>query len=248
MDRLLYLSMNGASQMLSAQAVNSHNLANLNTVGFREDLLGFESIQVEGEGLPTRTYSLAEGAGVNLNPGSIITTGRNLDVAINGDGYLTIQARDGTEAYTRAGDLRLGPGGILTTGAGHPVIGDGGPIAIEPAESIDIGTDGTISIKPLGAADEEGLVVVDRLKLVNPDENDLIKSPDGLLRIVGGAPAQADADVRLAPGAVETSNVNAIAAMVSVITYSRTHELNVKMMEVAEESDAASARLLSLSG
>ena len=245
MDRMLYVAMNGAKQALVSQAANSHNLANVNTAGFRQDLYNFQSIEAEGAGLNTRAYVMTEGPGVSHQPGPVNTTGRDLDVAINGDGFLAVQAPDGTEAYTRAGDLRLSNGGILTTGAGHPVIGSGGPIALEPAESIVVATDGTISIRPLGAAPDE-TTPVERLKLVNPDLSQLVKGEDGLLRLRDGGFVSADASVTVAPGAREGSNVNAVEAMVNMIALSRNYELNVRMMRVAEENDAAEARLLNL--
>lgn len=240
---MLYLAMNGAKQTALAQTANSHNLANVNTTGFRQDLLAFESVPIEGPGIASRTFTLARGPGVNLNPGPVNTTGRNLDVAINGDGFLAVQAPDGSEAYTRAGDLRVSSGGILTTGAGHPVLGNGGPISIQPAESISIGTDGTISIRPLGESPDT-ILEVNRLKLVNPDLQSLKKGEDGLLRVEGADVAPADAAVRVASGAREGSNVNAVEALVNMIALSRNYELNVKLMRVAQENDAADAQLL----
>ena len=85
-----------------------------------------------------------------MNPGPLITTGRELDVAIKGDGLIAVQAPDGSEAYTRAGDLQINSAGMLVTGTGFPVLGNSGPIAIPPNEKLEIGSDGTISILPIG--------------------------------------------------------------------------------------------------
>jgi flagellar basal-body rod protein FlgF len=243
MDRMLYLAASGAKQNLLAQTANSHNLANVNTVGFREDLLVFQQSRVEGPGLSSRSYTQARGPGVDFSPGAVISTGRDLDIAINGDGWLAVQAPDGTEAYTRAGDLRVDSAGQLVTGAGHPVLGNGGPIAVPPAESLVIATDGNISIRAVGE-DATSIVPVDRLKLVNPDSASLVKGQDGLMRLADGAQAPADAVVRIAAGAREGSNVNAVEALVQMIGLARSYELNVKMMRVAEENDAADAQLL----
>src|SRR5512143_2647468 len=167
MDRALYVAMTGAKQLLQAQASNSHNLANASTPGFRADLTDFRSMPVFGPGFPSRVYAMQERPGVDLKPGPIDATGRELDMAIKGDGWIAVQGPDGSEAYTRAGDLRISSGNILETGAGYPVMGQGGPIAIPPAEKIEIGTDGTISIRPLGEQ-ASTLVQVDKIKLVNP--------------------------------------------------------------------------------
>lgn len=247
MDRMLYLAMNGAKQTMIAQQANTHNLANANTTGFRQDLITFEAVPVEGPGFESRTYALTRGPSVSLEQGPTNATGRALDVAINGPGFFAVQAADGTEAYTRAGDLRIGPGGVLTTGRGDIVLGNGGPIALEAAESVVIGTDGTISIRPVGEG-PDNILEVNRLKLVNPDPATLEKRPDGLIGIRGGELANPDAAVTVLPGSREGSNVSAVDSMVNMISLSRSYELSVKMMQVAEENDAASASLLRLNG
>jgi flagellar basal-body rod protein FlgF len=246
MDRMIYLSMAGAKQVELAQAANNHNLANATTTGFRADMDAFSNLPVYGPTLPSRVYASEDQAGVDLNAGAIVTTGRSLDVAVNGEGFIAVQAPDGSEAYTRAGDLRTNAQGILTTGTGHPVMGNGGPVALPPFERIQIGADGTISIQPLGQS-ADTLAAIDRIKLVNPEPGTVEKRPDGLLGVVGGAVADADASVALASGALETSNVNTVDAMVRMIELARLYEMNVKMMNIANENEGASAQLLSLS-
>ena len=245
MDKLLYLGMSAAKQTMHAQSVNTHNLANVNTAGFRADIATFESVPLEGQGFDSRTFVRVSSPAVNYAPGPVNATGRNLDVAIQGEGWLAVQALDGSEAYVRGGDLRISSGGVLTTGSGLPVLGNGGPIAMPPAESVLIGADGTISIRPVGE-DETNIIEVDRLKLVNPDVGDLVKGPDGLIRTRDGAEAAADAAVQVATGAKEGSNVNAVEALVQMITLARSYELNVKTMSAAEQNDSADARLLRL--
>ncbi len=245
MDRMLYVAMTGAHQTMLAQAVNANNLANANTTGFRADLAAMRAAALQGGGLPTRVYAMAENPGVDLDAGSLTTTGRDLDVAVNGEGYIAVQAPDGSEAYTRAGDLRLTSTGLLTTGAGHPVLGDGGPITLPPAQKIDIGEDGTISLLPIGQA-PKALAVIDRIRLVRPAGATLVKGNDGLLRQRSGKPAPPDARVRLVSGAVEGSNVNGVEAMVNMLSLSREFEMQVKMMRTAERNDASSAELLRL--
>jgi flagellar basal-body rod protein FlgF len=244
MDRVLFLAMSGARQTMEAQAINTNNLANLSTTGFKSDLAQFRSMPVFGPGAPTRVYAMAERPGVDLQPGPIDATGRNLDVAIRGEGWLAVQAPDGTEAYSRAGDLRVSSAGFLETGAGHPVLGNGGaPISVPPAESIQIGADGTISIRPVGQ-EANVLAEVDRIKLVNPSANELVKGKDGLMRLSSGAQAPADASVNLVSGALETSNVSAVESMVNMIELARQYEMNVKIMQSAKENDTAGNEIL----
>ncbi len=245
MDRMLYIAMTGAAQTMRAQAVNSNNLANASTTGFRADLAAFRSQQLEGPGFESRTYGTADKTGVDFTPGVLVQTGNSLDVAINGDGFFAVQAPDGTEAYTRAGDLRVDPNGLLVTGAGHPVLGNDGPIALPPAESVEIGVDGTLSIRPVGQGPET-LAVVDRLRLVHPELNNLDKGEDGLLRTRDGNPAPPDAAVSVAAGYLEGSNVSAVDSLVRMIDLSRQFEMQVRLMKVAEETDTASANLLRL--
>lgn len=243
MDRMLYVAMTGASQTLLAQAANAHNLANAATTGFKADLNQFRSMPVFGDGYPSRVYAMSERPAADLRHGAMQSTGGELDVAIDGDGWIAVQDAEGGEAYTRAGDLRLTVNGFLETGAGHKVLGNGGPIAIPPAEKLEVGQDGTISIRAVGQS-AKALVEVDRVKLVKPVLTNLEKGADGLFRVPGQASAQADADVRLVAGSLESSNVNAVDALVRMISLGRQFEMQVKMMRTAEENEQASAQML----
>lgn len=245
MDRMLYIAMSGAKETLLSQAVNTHNLANVNTTGFRADLAAFSSMQVRGPGYDSRAYALSEDRGVDFSYGALLSTGRDLDVAVNGDGWIAVQAPDGSEAYTRAGDLRIDSAGLLTTGTGLPVLGNAGPIAIPPFEKMAIGGDGVISIRSLGQAPNT-LAEVERIKLVRPALTDLLKGEDGLLRTRDGAPQPSAADVELVAGTLESSNVNGVDAMVNLIQLARQFEVQVKLMKTAEENDSASAQLMRL--
>jgi flagellar basal-body rod protein FlgF len=245
MDRLLYLSMSGARQALVAQGVTSHNLANANTTGFRADFEQFRSMPVFGEGFPSRAYAMQERPGFDFKGGSIQHTGNPLDIAIKNEGWLAVQAPDGSEAYTRAGDLRVGASGLLETARGELVLGNGGPIALPPAESLEIASDGTISIRPVGQ-EATALVTLDRLRLVNPPLENLEKGEDGLFRTRDGQPAEPDAAVQVASGSLESSNVNTVAALVRMIELTRKFEAQIKLMQSAEENDSRSAGLLNL--
>lgn len=243
MDRMLFIAMTGAKQTMLSQAVASNNLANVNTTGFRADLARFMSLPVSGPGHASRVYAVTDRPGSDMQPGGIITTGNDLDVAVNGEGWIAVQAPDGTEAYTRAGELRISASGLLQTAAGHPVLGDGGPITLPPAEKIAIGTDGTVTVLPVGQA-ATTLAAADRIKLVSPPEKDLTKGEDGLMRTRDGLPQAADARVKLASGALETSNVNAVDAMVNLISLARNFELQIKLMKTAEENESAGTQVM----
>lgn len=245
MDRMLYVAMSGAKQTLVAQAINSHNLANATTTGFKADLNQLRSMPVFGTGHPSRVYAMTERPGPDLSAGAIQETGRELDVALSGEGWIAVQAPDGGEAYTRRGDLHLTVNGILETGAGHPVLGNGGAIAIPQAEKLDIGSDGTVSIRPLGQ-DAKGLAEIDRIKLVRPPISDLTKGADGLFRLKGGGVAVADAAVTVTRGVLEASNVSIAQALVEMITLARRFEMQVKTMDTVKENDEAMAGLMRL--
>jgi flagellar basal-body rod protein FlgF len=246
MDRSLYIAMSGAKQTLLAQTANANNLANAQTTGFKSDLERFRSQPVFGAGYPTRVYAMTENPGTDFSPGAMQMTGRDLDVAINGDGLIAVQGEDGKESYTRAGDLRIAPEGFLSTGAGLQIIGQNGPITIPPSEKLTIGRDGTISIVPMGAGNSTTLEVLDRIKLVKPAISDMEKLSDGLVHPKNGIPLAASADVSLTQGVLEGSNVNAFAAMIEMIELERNFELQTKVMKNVDENSGASARLMQM--
>ena len=243
MDRFLYVSMSGAKETLRAQTVNNHNLANASTTGFRADLSAFQSRAVAGSGYASRAYATNSTIGWNETQGALMSTGRDLDVGIQGPGWIAVQGPDGREAYTRAGDLRVDPSGILMNGAGQTVLGEGGPISVPPNTSLLVGADGTISIVPVGQGPET-TSQVGRIKLVNPPAEALVRGDDGLFRTADGTDAAPDASVRVATGVLESSNVNVADAMVNMIELSRHFDLQVKAMRTAEENAAAAAQLL----
>ena len=246
MDRMLYVAMNGAKQNMLAQAINSNNLANISTTGFRADFAAARSMPVYGgSGHPTRVYSMTEKPGIDFKQGAMSTTGRDLDIAVSGQGFIAVQAADGSEAYTRAGDLKTNSAGVLQTGAGHTVLGEGGPVTIPDAAKIDIGKDGTISISQIGDGGG-GSTVVDRIKLVNPNIKDLKRNEQGLFVLKNGEDAVADDEVSIVSGTVETSNVNAASALVNMIELARQFEMQVKMLKTAEENNAQAAQIMKL--
>jgi len=247
MDRMLYVAMSGAKQNMLAQAHNANNMANVSTIGFKSDLAAARSMPLFGNagGFPTRVFSMTERAGTDFNSGAIQTTGRALDIAIKGQGFIAVQGRDGNEAYTRAGELNVSANGLLETSSGLVVLGDGGPITLPPAKRIEISADGSISIinETKGA---EVVSVIERIKLVNPDLNTVRKGNDGLFHIDGNEVAEASADVELLSGVLEGSNVNIATELVNMIELARQFEMQVKMMKTAEENDEYAMRLINI--
>ena len=245
MDRVLFVIANAGKQLMHAQAVNSHNLANANTVGFQADLVNYQSQIVTGAGHESRVFATAHDEGASFEKGSIESTGRTLDVAVNGDGWISVQAPDGSEAYTRAGNLRVNINGQLLTGAGHAVLGEAGPILIPEYEKLEIGIDGTISVRPIGQQ-ANTLAEVGRIKLVSPQLDQLVKGDDGLLRTRDQVPAEASSDATLISGALEGSNVNSVEALVNMIGIARQFEISVKIMSTAKEMDERTTQLMNL--
>ncbi|MDH4553504.1 flagellar basal-body rod protein FlgF [Pseudomonas sp. BN607] len=245
MDKMLYVAMTGASQNALAQKAHANNLANVSTMGFQRDLEQARSMPVFGESLPSRAYAMTERPATDFDHGPLVETGRDLDVAVDGDGWIAVQAADGSEAYTRTGSLNIDALGVLRTGSGLAVLGNGGPIAIPPEEKVEIGQDGTISIRSLGESPAV-MAEVDRIKMVKPDLASLTKGTDGLIRTRDGQPAAADATVKVVSGFQEGSNVNAVDEMTSIMALSRQFELQVKMMTAAKENDESMARVLQM--
>ncbi|KII80498.1 flagellar basal-body rod protein FlgF [Vibrio renipiscarius] len=246
MDRSLFLAMSGAKQNMQALQLRANNLANVGTTGFRADLAQARSMQAYGDGLPTRVFSMTERPGHNFQQGSVITTGRDLDVTVQGDGWISVLDKTGTEGLTRNGNLQVDTNGLLISGSGNLVLGEGGaPITLPvPVSKVEIGNDGTISVVPQGAP-ADAMEIVDRIKLVRIDNQSLFKDVNGLFRAKNPNVAyESDAGVKLLKGAIEGSNVNAVGEMTALIDLQRQFEMQVKMMSTAEEMDKASDTLL----
>ncbi|MBT4963788.1 MAG: flagellar basal body rod protein FlgF [Francisellaceae bacterium] len=246
MDRSLYVSMSGASEVFTAQAIKANNLANLSTPGFKAALVQQTSVDVIGEGLPTRSYAQSEVPGYDLTPGTAQITNNDLDIAIKGEGWIVVSNENGAPGLTRRGDLSIDAQGQLVNGAGFRVEGSGGPIIIPPAQSVAIAEDGQISVIPIGA-DATTKVIVNKIKLTSVDAADELKiRTDGLFDLGSESNFEDDISISLQVGALETSNVNAVNELVDLISLTRKYELDVKMMNVAKENDEGLARILQL--
>lgn len=249
MDRLIYTAMSGAKQSLDRQSVVANNMANVSTNGFRAELNAARAVPIQGSGMPTRSLAVESTPGSDFSAGQISTTGRALDVAISGDGWLAVLTPEGETAYTRDGGLQLDSTGMLRSG-GNPVMGDDGPIVLPPdAVDVSIGADGTISVRQPGAqvVNEEA-----QLMLADNPGGRMQRREDGLFAAYDaeGQPVEAlmrDEDVRVVSGAIESSNVNPTEAMVAMIDAARSFEMHMKMISSIDESSQRANSLLSMS-
>ena len=240
MDRMIYLSMSGAKATMQRQDALASNLANVSTTGFRAELQAFRAVPVQGSGASTRVYALETTTGYDPSQGPITATGRNLDVAVKGNSWLSVQALDGTEAYTRGGALELSNDGTLTTRGGLPVLGDGGPLQVPANSVVSIGADGTVSATSANGRSS----AIGKLKLVT-SEVPLIRGEDGLFRGASGD-LSADDSARVQDGALEGSNVSPVETMVAMISAARQFEAQMKMLQTAEANEKAAAQLLTM--
>jgi flagellar basal-body rod protein FlgF len=243
MDHLVYTSMSGAQSMLDRMAMVANNLANVSTPGFRADVSLYRAIPVQGDGLPTRTSVMESTPGTDFSPGPKIDTGRALDIAVTGRGWISVEAADGSEAYTRDGSFEISTDGMLVTRSGNNVLGDGGPIAIPPNTAVSIGGDGTVSGVPTQPP-AKAVSVLGRIKLVDPDDSTMTRGVDGLFRLKDGGTADAATTVTVSSGALESSNVNAASAMVDMIAISRQFEMQMKLIAQGEDNDKQATQLL----
>ena len=241
MDRLIYTSMSGAKYLLERQATLANNLANATTTGFRADTVGLRAVPTVSAQAGTRVFTVETTIGADFTPGPMTATGRNLDVAVQGPGWLTVQAADGAEAYTRNGSLQVGSDGTLQLPNGLSVLGDGGTLTVPPNSEVTVAPDGTVSAKVTG---QTAINNVGRIKLVNPETNELSKGADGLFRLANGETADADPNVRVAEGTLEGSNVNVVEAMIGMISAARQFEMQMKLLSSADQNEQKASSLI----
>lgn len=245
MDKFLYISMSGAKESMNALAIHSNNLANANKTAFKASFEQARSMQIFGPGQPTRVFSVTEEPGQNFESGIMQTTGRDLDISIQGDGWFVVKSELGGEGMTRSGGLNISQAGFLVDNNGSQVLNiEGEPIYIQlPVEKFNIRQDGMVEVRPEGAP-ANAMEEIAQLKLVNPNVKDIMRGEDGLFRRIDGATPNLDINVRIQSGTLEASNVNLSSELVSLINLQRHFEMQVKMMKNAEEIDKSSESLL----
>ena len=246
MDRMLYVAMSGAKEVMLSQANNSNNLANANTDGFKQDFNIFRAQHVQGPGMASRTYSMDERPATDYSAGAIKVTGNNMDIVTKEDGFIGVQSPLGDEAYVRSASMQILEDGSLVDVKGNPILNEGGtPINVPPIKSMAIGDDGTISIVPADSPNNQ-LVVLDQIRMVKPNIKDLEKGLDGFTRLKEGTNPLEQTPVSMVSGALESSNVNSAEALVNMIELSRKYEMQIKMMGSAKAHAQKSDSILSL--
>jgi flagellar basal-body rod protein FlgF len=245
MDRLIYTSLTAMRGSMARQTAIANNLANANTPGFKADLAEAQSLWLDGQRLDTRAFASEEVLAANMDAGTVVSTGRDLDIAMSGDSMLAVQAENGEIGYTKRGDLLLSASGLLTTGDGRPVQGSQGPITLPPADSINIDEQGSVWIVPQGG-DASQPQQVDKLQIASPAGSNIVKGLDGLFRVKGGGVLPDDPDARVTTRSLESSNVSATEALVKMIEASRSWDTQLKLLGDARDMDAATADLMSM--
>lgn len=245
MDRLVHTTLSALRGAMNRQTTTANNLANVNTVGFRREISSAQALWIRGQSFEDRIQASQSVVAADMSQGTITETGRDLDVAMQGDALLAVQADDGSEAYTRRGDLQVGPTGVLTNGDGNIVLGDQGPITIPPADSMRIDPDGTIWIVPAGG-DPNVPQELDRLKLASPTGSQVLKGLDGLFRVPNGGALPSDPTARVTSRSLEGSNVEVTQGLMDMIEASRAWETQLKLISTAREIDTSAADLMRL--
>jgi len=243
MDKLIYTAASGLKSHMAAQAAIANNMANASTIGFRAEKVNFNSLLLKGAGFDSRQPASENVTDFDRSAGAVTTTGRNLDVAIPGDQWMAVQANDGSEGYTRRGDLNISATGVLETGDGFPVMGSGGPITVPPATSVSIAQDGTISIIPVGG-DAKNPQVIDRIKFASAQGSQTSKGLDNLIHVQGGGILPTDENAKCISGALEQSNVNMTQSLVDMIENQRSYEVQANLMKSAKDMDESAASVM----
>ena len=240
MDKLIFTAVSGAERLMRSQQVHANNLANLDTAGFRASMEVATNQALGGYGYDDRHLSTMQADTVSTRAGAVRETGRPLDVAIGGQGYLAVQNGDG-EAYTRSGEIEIGPDGALSV-HDHPLLGEGGPIVLPQHTAVEVGTDGTISVLTEGA---KQMQVVDRLRLVNATGAELTKNEAGLIVSRDGGNLPTDPNVKVRPRALEGSNVSAVEEMVATMSLNRSFEVQMRLFKASDSMNETGNKLIS---
>jgi len=243
MDRLIFTAFSGMNASMVRQRVIASNMANTQTIGYRQDTLQFTPMTVKGDSLEVRALSDGEVHGASMAQGSLTETGRPTDIAMVGQAMLTVQAQNGEEAYTRRGDLSVSASGVLENGEGRPVLGENGPITIPPGGQVTIAPDGQVLVRDPATPDAQPNRV-DRLRLATPTGTRIEKGLDGLFRVYGGGTLPTDLEAKIVPGTLEQSNVNPSDVLVQMVEAQRLFDIRTKLISTAKDVDESSTALM----
>lgn len=246
MDRLIWTAVTGMNASMDRQRMISSNMANAQTVGFRAEIMAQKPMSLVGPALQARSMTDARVLGAQMDQGAFTPTGRALDIAVQGDGLLAVQGQDGSEGYTRRGDLAVSPTGLLTNGEGFAVLGESGPITVSPGTSVTIGEDGAVLVADPAQPDLPA-ARVDRLRLVSPRGSRIEKGLDGLFRVSGGGALAVDAEAQVVPATLEQSNVKPSQVLVEMVEAQRLFEMRTQLIATAKQVDEGGASLMRLS-
>lgn len=253
MDRLAFNAVASINEQRLARQMTTNELANVSTPGFKRSFeAAMRPIMVEGAGFETRMQPQSQTTdNINLKPGTMMATGNDLDIALNGQAVMGVSATDGTLAFTRRGDLRLTATGALENGAGHLVRGQGGgAITIPPGFQVNITDDGSVYATNPAQPGPVAPVLIDRILMRNASQTPLDRRSDGLFQVVGKPPGTDIAAVAGAPlpsltaKSLEGSNVNPLEVMVKLMEQSRSFEQQVNVIKQAKDSDEAGASMM----
>jgi flagellar basal-body rod protein FlgF len=246
MDRLIWTAVTGMNASMDRQRMIASNMANSQTVGFRAEVMAQTPMSLVGPSLQARSMTSATVFGAQMEQGAFTPTGRPLDIAIQGEALLAVQAPDGDEAYTRRGDLSVSPTGLLTNGEGFAVIGESGPISLAPGSMVSIGADGAVLVSDPAAPDQPAQQV-DKIKLASWRGSRIEKGLDGLFRVNDGGALPVDAEARVVPATLEQSNVKPSEVLVEMVEAQRLFEMRTQLIATAKSVDEGGASLLRMS-
>jgi flagellar basal-body rod protein FlgF len=255
MDRLAFNAAAAINEMRTARQMTTNELANVATPGFKRS---FESamltMKVQGAGFESRLQPQAFASdNINMKPGVIVKTGRDLDVAMDEQTVMGVTATNGELAFTRRGDLKLNGSGVLEMGTGALVRGQaGGPITIPPGFFVKISKDGSIFATNPAQAGVAAPVLIDRILLRDASQVGLERREDGLYKVVGKAKGEdipvTGKLVSLTPETLEGSNVNAMEVMVKLMDQSRSFEMQVNVIKQNKDVDESGGTMMRASG
>ncbi len=245
MDRLIWTAVSGMNASMARERMIANNMANSQTPGFRAEVMASTPVTLNGPSLQVRAMTNAAVYGAQMDPGALVETGRALDLAVAGDALLTVQAGDGSEAYTRRGDLSVSPSGLLTNGEGYAVLGDNGPISVPPGSEVSIGKDGAVLVRNLAdpAAPPQQ---IDKIKLASWRGSRIEKGLDGLFRVYGGGALPQDGAAQVITSSLEQSNVKPAQVLVEMVEAQRLYDMRTKLIATAKELDEGGASLMRL--
>ena len=244
-DRIAYTAMTGAKHSMGQLANTSHNMSNVHTPGFREIVTAFRAVPLEGEQADSRAFVVDSSPTAMFNPGPIESTDNPFDFAISGDGFFAVQRPDGSEVYTRNGRFFRDENGVLKIGRDIAVVGEGGQITIPANSEVEVSRNGLVWVRQNG---EQRMNQIAQIKLVNPSIRTLTRADDGFFELPQDQPpAPLDPSVRVVQGASETSNVSIANAMVQMINQTRMFELNMRVIQTAEQNSRQANILMTLS-